>query len=72
MPNKNLPCDEPGSLLIKTRELLKKDKRSALDIHKESGVPFWWLNDFLRGRDGSDVNRIQFLYEFLSGKKLKV
>jgi hypothetical protein len=73
MSNKNLPCDEPGSLLLKTRKLLSTDARTLLDIHKQSDLPFFWLLEFKRGRtDGANVNRVQALYEFLSAKKLKV
>lgn len=72
MPTKTLSCDEPGSLLIKTRTLLKTDGRTLLDIHKDTGLPYYWLQDFKSQRtDGSDVNRVQALYEYLSGKKLK-
>jgi hypothetical protein len=49
------------------------NNNALMDVHKESGLPFFWLLDFKRGRtDGASVNRVQFLYEHLSGKKLKV
>jgi len=65
--------DEPGSLLIATHNLLTADKRSTLELYKESGIPFYWLVQFKANRSlTSNVNRVQFLYEFLSGKKLDV
>lgn len=40
-------------------------------IHIYSGIPFYWLKQFscCKTADPS-VNRVQQLYEFLSGKKL--
>jgi hypothetical protein len=74
MPTPNPIYDEPCALLIKTRKMVQALNNNALmDVHKESGLPFFWLLDFKRGRtDGASVNRVQFLYEHLSGKKLKV
>lgn len=65
--------DESGSLLSRTRALLRRDSRSLLDLHKESGLPFYWLKKLSAGeiKDPS-VNRIQKLYEFLSKRSLSV
>lgn len=66
-----LECDKPCSLLIKTRRLLKKSRRSVFDISKDSGLPFYWLLEFKnKTANGGSVNRVQFLYEFLSDSKL--
>lgn len=65
--------DQSGSLLHRTRTLLSRDTRSLLDLHKESGLPFYWLKKLSAGeiKDPS-VNRIQRLYEFLSKRTLSV
>lgn len=65
--------DKNYSLMKNTLNLLKKDNRSLLDIHKESKIPFYWLRKF-KASEFSDpsVNRVQALYEFLTGKKLPV
>ena len=66
-------CDKQGSLLVKTRYLLERDKRGLLDIHKETDIPFYWLKKFSSGGfDNPSVNRVQFLYEFLTGAKLQL
>lgn len=56
-----------------TLELLKKDERPLPIISRESGVSLPWLKK-LKSREIEDpsVNRIQKLYEFLSGSQLKV
>lgn len=65
--------EQPGSLILATRKLLDKDRRKMLDIHKQSGLPYFWLVQFKANRSLSpSVDRVQYLYEFLSGKKLAV
>lgn len=65
--------DRPGSLLEKTQALLERDERSLYQISQATGLPFYWLKKFREGgiKDPS-VNRIQELYEKLSGKKISV
>lgn len=73
MPKQISPCDRQGSLLNKTRQLLNNDPRSLFEIAVETGVPFDWLRKFAGNRvSGANVNRVQFLYEKLTGKKLFV
>ncbi|AZF88181.1 DNA-binding domain protein [Microcystis phage Me-ZS1] len=62
---------EAGTLYQKTQGLLRG--RKLLDVHKESGIPFYWLRKFASGsiREPS-VNRVQALYEFLTGQKLEL
>lgn len=64
---------QPATLLTRTRALLSNDERGLLTIHKESGLPFYWLKKFSAGeiKDPS-VNKVQRLYEFLSRHKLAV
>jgi hypothetical protein len=64
-----------STLLERTRELLKEEakSRTLMEIHKETELPFYWLRKVASGetKDPS-VNRIQTLYEHLSGKKLEL
>lgn len=65
------PCDQPQSLVTVTQNLIKKDKRTRYDLAKELEIPFHWLNSFAQGYiDAPSVNRVQYIYEKLSGKKL--
>lgn len=67
----NEPCDEDGTLIKATRELLRG--RGLYQVHKETGVPYFWLRSFAQGsRVGPSVNRVQYLYEKLTGKALKL
>jgi hypothetical protein len=61
------------SLYQETLKLLKDNNESLLDIHKEANLPYFWLKKFKAGeiKDPS-VNRVQSLYEYLTGKKLKI
>lgn len=66
--------EEECSLLLKTKQLLKEDSRTLLDLANESGLPFYWLqrlNSQSTFKNPS-VNRIQHLYEFLSKTNLSV
>lgn len=63
--------DQPNRLLIKTQELLKEDDRDIPTIFAESRIPLYWLQRFAAGQyQNPSVNRVQYLYEFLSGKEL--
>lgn len=67
----NTQCDSPGTLLTETKRLIKKDRRSLMRLAFETDIPFYWLQKFMRGGIlAPSVNRIQYLYEKLSGKKL--
>lgn len=68
MAKENTP---PGTLYQRTRELLRKDPRGLLDIHKESDIPFYWLRKMQQGEIADPgVNRVQKLYEYLTDTKL--
>lgn len=57
--------DKPGTLMLRTLELLKEDERDLLTIHKDTGIPFYWLRSFLNGKfENPSVNRVQALYEY--------
>lgn len=63
--------DEPGSLMEKTLALIKKDERSVLELYRDTGLPFYWLKKLAAGKFANpSVNRVQYLYEYLSGKKI--
>lgn len=62
---------QAGSLMTKTLDLLKERSQTLPVIAVETGINFYWLRKFIGGeiRDPG-VNRIQALYEYLSGTKL--
>ena len=65
------PCDAPKSLFKATMELLGQDKRPLFEIAVATNVPYHWLAQVKAGNVKSpSVNRIQYLYEALSGKQL--
>lgn len=65
------PCDKPNTLLAATIDMIRKDKRTRLDQALELTVPYHWLSQLMAGNIKSpSVNRIQHIYEQLSGKKL--
>lgn len=64
-------CDQPGSLIEATRHLLKRDERTHEQLSKELNVPFHWLRSFMAGEiEAPSVNRVQYIYEKLSGSRL--
>lgn len=67
-----MPAEEQ-TLLARTRELLQETTTPYLDIYKATGLSPFWLSGLATGkvRDPS-VNRVQQLYEFLSGRPLSV
>jgi len=68
--NKN-EFDKPGSLMQKTITLIREDQRSLLELYSETGIPFYWLRKFVNNEfKNPSVNRVQYLYEFLSNSKI--
>ena len=65
--------DPTATLYTRTLDLARQYEGSQIELAQRAGVPFHWLRSFLAGtiRDPS-VNRTQALYEFLTGKSLKV
>lgn len=62
-----------GTLLEKTLALLEKCDKPAHVIFAETGLPFYWIKDMQVGKSGDpSVNRIQYLYEYLSSQELSV
>lgn len=73
MPRSNGKHEESGTLLRRTYELLDAAEITLPELYAQTGVPFYWLRKF-RNREVKypSVNRVQRLYEHLSGRKLKV
>jgi hypothetical protein len=65
---KTFEFDAPNTILRRTRALLLR--REILEVHVETKIPYYWLRK-LRSNEplrGANVNRVQFLYEYLSGE----
>lgn len=68
----NFP-EESGSLLLKTQRLLFDTELTHAEIFLATNIPIHWLTNFARGKTlDPSVNRVQKLYEYLTGKPLKV
>lgn len=69
MSQKHEPFDQPSSLMLITIELLKG--RDLLDVYSETKISFYWLRKFAAGcYKNPSVNRVQYLYEHLTGTRL--
>lgn len=66
---KTEPFDQPNALMVKTIALLKD--RDLFEVYAQTHIPFYWLRQFvaMKFRNPS-VNRVQFLYEYLTSTKL--
>lgn len=70
---KENPYDKPMKLMETTQQLLKESDKTLLGIYTETGLPYYWLKKFSAGDfDNPSVNRVQFLYEFLTQSELLV
>jgi hypothetical protein len=74
--NKLSPCDQPGGLMLRAKELLKREVERDGDalwiIAARVGVPYHWLVALQRDAiKQPSVNRIQHLVEQLSGKAVR-
>lgn len=62
-----------GTLLVKTLELLENCPKPLQDIYAETGLPYHWLRSVSQGKTNKpSVNRIQYLYEYLSHQTLAI
>ncbi len=69
MSKRELPFDQPLALMQKTVELLKT--KDLIQVSAETRISFYWLRRFLSGGfKNPSVNRVEYLYEHLSGTKL--
>ena len=56
-----------------TRKLLRADKRTLLQIHKESGISLYFIKRFSADNiKEPSCDKVEALYEFLTGKQLAV
>ncbi len=74
---RDLNFDSQQSLLEKTRELLaarlESQDEAIIAICYETGFAYHWVRKLALGQfKNPSVNRVQFLYEYLSGTKLTV
>lgn len=67
------------SLMEKTHRLLKESELSIPNVHAElrmsgiTSISYYWLRKFSSGQiKDPSVNKVQMLYEFLSGLPLNV
>lgn len=69
MSKKTEPFDQPGELMEATIALLKG--QDLLKVYTDTRISFYWLRKFAAGiyRNPS-VNRVQYLYEHLTGTKI--
>lgn len=69
-----LICDSSSTLLdYVVAELNKRQDKEFMVIWRDTGIPYYWLRKIARGEiKNPGIQRIQFLYEFFSGKKLEV
>ena len=66
---KTEPFDQPGSLMLRTMQLLKK--QDLLKVYTDTKISFYWLQKFVAGGfKNPSVNRVQYLFEHLSKQRL--
>lgn len=60
-----------GTLYLRTRDLLVREKRSLEDISEASGISLFWLRKMKYAETiDPSVHRVQALYEYLTGQPL--
>lgn len=69
--------NQPGSLMQATitelHNTLKESDKTLISIYSDTGIPYYWLKKFSAGEFANpSVNRVQALYEYLSGSKLSL
>ena len=70
MAKEALQCDMPGTLFNVVRELVKAEP-SLRELAEDVDIPYFWLIKFAKGEmNNPSVNRIQSLYEHLTGHNL--
>jgi len=62
-----------GSLMRTTRSMLQKTTLSHAEISRATGLTPSWLSRFAAGAlHGASADKVETLYNYLSGKKLEV
>lgn len=63
--------DQPNALVVFVQGELSKPTTRLKEIHRRTKLPYAWLVALSKGRmKNPSFNRIIFLHEFLTGKKL--
>jgi hypothetical protein len=63
--------DKPGKLLRETTLLLQSDKRTLIQLHIETGLPYFWLKSLIDEKTKNpSVNRIEYLNAILKEQQL--
>ena len=66
-----MPLCPEGTLLVHTRRALQTSEQTYLEIYNATGLDPNWLSGLVRGKTKNpSVNKVQTLYEHLTGKKL--
>jgi transcriptional regulator with XRE-family HTH domain len=66
-----MASDSPGLLMKRTRKLLAEHDKTYPEIAAETGISIYWLLKFGSGNvRNPSVNRVEHLYEYLSGERL--
>lgn len=66
-----MPLCPEGTLLVQTRRALQQSEQTYLEIYKATGLDPNWLGLLARDKTRNpSVNKVQQLYEHLTGKKL--
>ena len=61
--------DQPGTLMLRTISLLRE--KDLLEVYSDTKVSFYWLRKFVACEfKNPSVNRVQFLFEYLSKQPL--
>lgn len=62
-----------ATLLQAVRNMLNSTRKTHLDIYRETGLKPWWIQQVANGKcRNPSVNKIQSLYENLTGKPLQL
>lgn len=73
MPLSKPDVDAPGSLYEATLKLVNKDPKGLLSVQVRTGVPLYWLRKFAADKiPKPNVNRMQLIFEKLSGRKIRL
>lgn len=63
--------DQPMTFMQATIDLIEKDGRTDLELYRATGIPHHWIANLRKGNClNPSVNRVQYLFEYLSGRKL--
>ncbi len=67
------PWENCNTLQTKVVELIRADPRTPAQLYRDSGIPIHWINGLLYNDTKSPgASRLEYLYEYLSGKVLEL